>query len=106
MGGDDRPRTVSETRRTAFRTAVRPSESTTEAVLRALAAMEGVDETELDVLYERTEPEALEDLVGHARGTDRYVGVEFTYREYTVLVRGDGVIDVTDDAPRTASNHA
>ena len=73
-------------------------ESTTETVLRAMAAVEGVDESEMDPIYEHVDPVALENIVDHADSRDNAVGVRFTVEDYTVSVRQDRSVRVVEHA--------
>lgn len=73
-----------------------PDESTTRAVLRGIAAMKGISETEFDPLYEQIEFDALEGLVGHASRRDRSLSVRFPLDDYTVCVREDGRVRIVD----------
>lgn len=52
------------------------NESTPRAVLRGIAALEGMAETDLDTLYDEVEPEALEMLIQHSDRYGCFVGVE------------------------------
>ncbi|WP_433634304.1 HalOD1 output domain-containing protein [Halomicrococcus sp. NG-SE-24] len=69
-------------------------EPPSEAVVRALAAVKGVKLTELDVLYETIDPEALDNLMGDpvVDSDTRNLVVEFTVSPYRVTVRDNGSI--------------
>ncbi|MDG5776813.1 hypothetical protein QA599_10195 [Haloarculaceae archaeon H-GB1-1] len=66
------------------------------AVVDALASLEGdaPHETEF-VLSDYVDPEALDALFSAAESNRRVVSVEFTVREYAVVVRGDGTVTVS-----------
>lgn len=88
---------------------VSPSESTSEAVVAAVAtaadvrAVESTDGTGdvLDPLYDVVDPDALDALFGQGvTGAGRIDGeVRFTYHEQLVRVRSDGLIVVEPVAP-------
>ncbi|RZH67201.1 HalOD1 output domain-containing protein [Natrinema altunense] len=82
---------------TPFVTERKSSETTVEAILRGVATITGVDETELDPLYDAVAVEALTALVDHG---DRPIRVTFGYEGHTVVVDGDGSIRIVDDPPR------
>lgn len=73
------------------------------AVVDMLRAIDGVDVTELEPLYEIVDPEGL-DLVLEEDSAPRLderrppKTVSFPYRELIVTVRSDGVISVTSQA--------
>lgn len=76
-------------------------ESTTQAVLEAVAGREGTDPTELEPsLHDVVDPDALNALFeSTASGRPRSNGfVEFTYCGYEVTVRADGRVLVSDGA--------
>lgn len=85
--------------RTIARTRYSDDESPSEAVVRTLAALEGVESSDLDPLYESIEPEALDALLdrpvpeGSAPPT-----VQFVASGYRVVVSGDGRITVLEGA--------
>lgn len=60
-------------------------------IIEAVGRAKGVDPLELDPLYEEVDPGAINDLITRSGETVR---VEFEYEGYTVLVRGDGRIQV------------
>jgi hypothetical protein len=61
----------------------------------AVAARDGVDETDLPPLYDAVDPDALDALLGSVRtdGPDE-VSVGFEYAGYTVVVSEDGAISL------------
>lgn len=73
-------------------------ESTIDAIVRGVAAIEGVPETELRSLYEEVDLEAVERLVQHAKDHDSPVRVQFTDAEYTVCIRGDDSVRIVDSS--------
>lgn len=77
------------------------TETATNAILRGLATLEGVPESDLTPLYEYVEPTALNSLLQHAQRDGRYVGVEFTIGTYTVVVNSNGPIRIHDGEPVT-----
>ncbi|PGF16111.1 hypothetical protein CP556_08260 [Natrinema sp. CBA1119] len=74
------------------------NEPTTVALLRAIAAMEGVPEHDLDPLYETIDPAAMEQLMAHSDRHDCDVTVEFTYEGYVVRVRNGGDVRIVAEA--------
>ncbi|WP_226480394.1 HalOD1 output domain-containing protein [Natrinema amylolyticum] len=85
---------------TPFVTERKSDETTVEAILRSIAAITGVDETDLEPLYDAVEVDALATFVTHAERRDRSVQVSFGYEGYTVVADGDGSIRVVDDPPQ------
>ncbi|WP_276255542.1 HalOD1 output domain-containing protein [Halomontanus rarus] len=77
------------------------TETVLNALLRGLATMKGVPESELDPLYNHIDPEALHSLLEHAQRGDRYVGVEFTVDGHTVVVTSTGPIRLYRGDPVT-----
>jgi hypothetical protein len=69
----------------------------TEAIVKRVAALEGVDHTELVPLYECIDPDALNALVRWAEPSARPLQIEFTYHGYDVAVTGDGVVHIDED---------
>ncbi|MFC7140378.1 HalOD1 output domain-containing protein [Halosimplex aquaticum] len=67
-------------------------ESTTRTLLRSIAAIKGVDERDLDPLYESVDSVALENIIQHAEDRDNDVSVEFSVDGYAVEVRADDTI--------------
>lgn len=64
-----------------------------EGILRAIAAVEGADPTELTPpLYSVVDPEALDAVVESLSGTAGWI--EFDYRGYQVTVDGAGGVGV------------
>lgn len=68
-----------------------------QAIVERIAALEAVDHTELDPLYEVVDPDALDTLVGTTGQSDTALQITFTYHGYDVAVTGDGVVHVDDD---------
>jgi hypothetical protein len=58
-----------------------------EAVINAVAAFEGVEPTELDVLHDSIDPGALDHLVGHG---NEELEITFAYSGYDITVHGAG----------------
>jgi ADP-ribose pyrophosphatase YjhB (NUDIX family) len=74
-------------------------ESASEAVIRALAAATGVEPTELDLLYESIDPEALDALLGDpVLGEESLTVVEFVASGHRVVVSSDGQITILDES--------
>lgn len=72
--------------------------SPSQAVVQQIAALEGVEPTDLRTpLYDSLDPEALDDLVASAlgRGLDPRLTVVFTFAGYEVRVAGDGSVSVS-----------
>lgn len=72
------------------------------AVVEAIAAMDGIDPTELDVvLYDYLDPDALDRLFRSQTGGD--LEVEFRVRDLLVTIRADGSLGIRtiDDQDRT-----
>lgn len=69
------------------------------AIVKRIAALEGVDHTKLDPLYEVIDSDALDRLVGTAGQSDSTLQIEFTYHGYDVTVTDDGTIHVDEDVP-------
>lgn len=67
---------------------VRPST----VVVESIADAENVDAADLPPLYERIDPDALDDFV--AEGGDDPRRVEFGFAGYEVTVEGDGTVSV------------
>jgi len=66
-----------------------------EAVVSAVAARDGVDETELPPLYDAVDPEALDVLLASTRGDGPgRASVEFEYADYSVVVFDDRTVSV------------
>jgi hypothetical protein len=63
------------------------------AVVSAVAAHDGVDETDLPPLYDAVDPDALDALLGSVRtdGPDE-ASVSFEYAGHTVVVSDDGTV--------------
>jgi hypothetical protein len=72
-------------------------ESASEAVIRVLAAAEGVEPTELDLLYDFVDPEALDSLLNKSVTSDgQPTVIEFGVLDYRVVVSSDGQITVLE----------
>jgi hypothetical protein len=74
-----------------------------EAIVKALAAVENVEPTDLDVrLYDSVDPEALDRLYETAAERSERLEVSFTIGGYVVVVTGVGDILVSESSePRT-----
>jgi hypothetical protein len=69
-------------------------QSASVAVVEAIAAKEGVETTELPVLYDAIDPDALDQLFA---GNSRVRGsIQFTYCGYTVTVTAAGDVALDD----------
>ena len=72
-------------------------ERASEAVIRTIAAIKGVEPTELESLYESLDPEALDALLGDpARDGNSTIAVNFVASGYRVSVSSDGQITIRD----------
>lgn len=70
-----------------------------EAIIKAVAAVEGVEPTEIEFLYERIDPDALDALFdGPVVGDGGTVGVEFGYSGHRVSVQNNGSITILENA--------
>lgn len=68
----------------------------TEAVVREVASLEGVDPVELDPLFDVLDPEALDTLVQEDGDRSRHpLRIEFLYHGYGVVVTSAGTVDVS-----------
>ena len=68
-----------------------------EAVVEAVAALEGVEPTTLETLYDHINPEALDHLFADSSGATVPTKLcTFTYCGWNVFVRGDGTVRVCD----------
>lgn len=73
------------------------NEKASEAVIRALAVAEGVSPTELDLLYESIDPEALDSLLGDPVVSDEPpTRIEFGVSDYIVVASSNGRITVLE----------
>jgi hypothetical protein len=91
---DDPP---TEPRRAVFHTRYSGDERPTEAVLRALSAVEGVEPTEIDPpLYETVDPDALDRLLGDPVVGDPggVVVVRFCVSGYRVVIKNNGEVTI------------
>lgn len=62
-------------------------------IVTTVAEAENVDADELTPLHDVVDPDALEQLF---RNTDATVCVTFEYRQWTVDVRGEDIVEVTE----------
>jgi len=76
-----------------------PDESLTRAILRGVAALKGIEERNLETLYETVDLEALESLMRHSQAHDGRVRVKFAFQGCTVLVRSDETVQITETRP-------
>lgn len=76
-----------------FRTQYSAEEPPSLAVCRALASIEGVEPTDLDILYESIDPDAL-DAIFDSPESKREVVVEFRAAGHRVIVESDGNITI------------
>lgn len=79
------------------------SESTSTAVVEAIAEHAGVDPADLELpLYEAIDPDALDALFSPPEGSRRPVSgrISFVYGGYDVEVTGEGEVTVTDREDR------
>lgn len=78
-------------------------ERASEAVVTAVATLDGTSPVELDPLYDVVEPDALDALITHARRTDATGTHElrFSYEGYDVDVSSDGRIRVQLESAAT-----
>lgn len=83
-----------DSRTDTYRTSYDGSEPISMAIVSTVAAASGTDSRDSPPLYAAVDPDALDDLVSAANGTD--LRITFTYNEYRVAVDGDGHIAVTD----------
>jgi hypothetical protein len=73
------------------------NEKASEEVIRALAVAEDVRPTELDLLYESIDPEALDSLLGDPVIDDEPpTRIEFGVLDYLVVVSSNGRITVLE----------
>lgn len=76
-------------------------ESPTYAVVKGLAALKGIADTDVGPLYDQIQTEAMDRLLHHAQVSGCYVGLEFKIAKYTVLVRSDEQVLIYEDDPVT-----
>ncbi|WP_317176186.1 HalOD1 output domain-containing protein [Halomontanus rarus] len=74
-----------------------PHESPTQAILRGISALKGIDETDLDPLYNHIEADSMERLIEHSRDYDSKVSIKFSFEGCVVRVDGEGDIGITRD---------
>ena len=67
------------------------------AVVERVAALEGVEQTELTPLYGAIDPEALNTLVETGSNSDSALQIGFTYHGYDVTVTGNGTVYIDED---------
>ena len=72
-----------------------------EAVVERVANCEGVDPTELSLLYDAIDPDALDSLVSSSLQRGSGLEIEFTYHGYRVTVTGEGVVHLDEDTIRS-----
>jgi len=72
--------------------------STIDTILRCVAALEDVEPTDLDELYQSVDPEALEALMNRSRSKETDLVVEFVYEGYLVRARSGTVVEVFETA--------
>lgn len=68
-----------------------------QAIVERVAALEGVDHSELDPLFGAIDPDALDALVGTTGHSDAALQIEFTYHGYDVTVTGEGVVHIDEN---------
>ena len=91
--GNDEDDSPSEPRPATFHTHFTATEPPSIAVSRSLAAIEGVEQTQLDPLAESVEPEALDNIFREpVVGGENAIVTEFTTSGHRVTVRDDGSI--------------
>lgn len=69
------------------------------AIVKRVAALEGVDLSELDPLFGAIDPDALDTLVETTGHSDAALQIEFPYHGYDVTVTGEGVVHIDEDVP-------
>lgn len=73
-------------------------QSPSEAVVRALAAIDDTEPESIEPVYHHVEPDALDKLFERSTVDDVGLVVTFRVMEYHVVVRGNGTITVRDGA--------
>ncbi|WP_423745580.1 HalOD1 output domain-containing protein (plasmid) [Haladaptatus sp. SPP-AMP-3] len=75
---------------------VREGERVSETVIRAIAEQDDVSLTDIVPLYERIDPDALDDFFEptYDGRPSTATSVEFEYGGYTVVVRGYGIVEL------------
>ncbi|MFH5802126.1 HalOD1 output domain-containing protein [Haladaptatus sp. CMAA 1911] len=93
---DDEDESLPDGFEDVFHTRFSRDEPPSEAIVRALAVAEGVVPTELALLYESIDPEALDALFGTPiiGQEDGGMTVEFSVSGHRVIIRGDGSITI------------
>lgn len=81
-----------------FYTTYGDDESPWKAIVRAVSAVEGVQSTDVEPLYESVDPDALDALMNGpvVIGNSGTIDVEFQYSGYRVHVRNDGTITILE----------
>lgn len=74
----------------------KPSESTSQAILRGISTLENTDYSDLEILYESVGPESLNELIRHSRRQNCSVSVMFRYEGYNIWVISGGEITIAD----------
>lgn len=74
----------------------RSNETSTRAILRGIAALKGIDELELERLFESIEPGSLNRLMEHSRKHDCAVSAEFYYEGCAVRLGDEGEIRIAE----------
>lgn len=75
-------------------------ESPSEAVLRSLAAVTGVDQLEIEPpLYESIDPDALDQLFESAQSDDLHVS--FAHSDHRIIIDGNGDLSIQEVARPT-----
>lgn len=97
MHPDERHRDRAPDGGAGFRVERGPDESTTQAILRGIAAMRGVAETDIEPVYEQVNFEALEALLRHADERGNSISVQFEAAGCVVCVQENGGIRIVDD---------
>lgn len=96
MSDRDEKRSSDSTRDTHV-TQYTANERPSEMIVRAVAAVSGVEPTELDLVYDSIDPDALDTLLGSPPiGDNGGITVEFMAAGYQVTVRNDGTICILD----------
>lgn len=75
--------------------------SPTEAVIEAVATVDGVDTTEPTVMYDAVDPDAIENLLRHDEPGAAETFLRFRVDSWNVFLRSDGRIRVCDRSAPT-----
>ena len=81
----------------AYETTFTAGEPPSIAVVRSVAAIEGVEARELDPLAHDVDTDALDALFEESRDSGPLPTLEFSYAGYRVVVRGDGHVTLRED---------